>query len=75
MLAALHEALAEICEEGLENRLKRHKACAELLWPKLEKLGCKLCIEKPENRFVSVTAFKLPDGINRLVLAGHLLDK
>lgn len=75
MLAALHEALSEICEEGLESRFVRHKKCAEVLWPGLEKLGIKLDIEKPENRFTSVTAFVLPPDIHRFVLAAHLLEK
>lgn len=75
LFAALHEALAEICEEGLENRLKRHKECAKLLWPGIEKLGGRLCVEKPENRFSAVTAFALPKDVDRLVLIGHLLDK
>lgn len=75
LLAALHEALAEICEEGLEKRFKRHRDCAELLWPALENLGVELCVKKPENRFVSVTTCIMPADINRFVLAGHLLDK
>lgn len=75
MLAALHEALAEICEEGLENRLKRHKECSEVLWPKLKELGAGLCVENPKKRFAAVTAFTPPADIERFVLAGHFLDK
>lgn len=75
MLAALHQALSQICEEGLENVWDRHKQCAELLWPGLEKLGIRLSIPKAENRFCSVTSFELPSDIDRFILIEQLSNR
>lgn len=72
MLAALHEALAIICEEGLDNRWQRHKISNEMLWKGAEDLGLKLVVEKVENRLHGVTVVDLPEDIPVQTLLQYL---
>lgn len=72
MLAALHEALAAICEEGLQNVWQRHKVCNEMLWKGSEKLGLKLVIDKTENRLHGISIIGLPDDVNVHLLLQHI---
>lgn len=72
MLAALHEALATICEEGLENSWQRHKICNEMLWKGSEKLGLKLIIDEPENRLHGISVVGLPDDVDVQTLLQHI---
>lgn len=72
MLAALHEALAAICEEGLENTWQRHKTCNEMLWKGSEELGLKLIIENPKYRLHGISIIGLPDNVNVHMLLQHI---
>lgn len=75
MLAALHEALATICEEGLDNTWKRHRRCNEMLWKGAEDLGLKLVIEKIENRLHGITVIEVSEDIPIHPLLHHLAKK
>lgn len=59
---AMDEALKIILEEGLDNRFKRHKVCAEAFYTGFEALGLK-ALATDEYRSYSVIGIKYPDGI------------
>ncbi|CAL1527232.1 unnamed protein product [Lymnaea stagnalis] len=61
---ALREGLARLAEEGLEKSWADHKACSELLYTGLEKLGLELLVKEPELRNPCVTTIKVPEGVN-----------
>jgi aspartate aminotransferase-like enzyme len=60
---AFKEALDIILEEGLQNRIKRHKECAEALYSGLLSLGM-TPFAKPEARSNLVIASTYPSGLN-----------
>lgn len=74
MYCALHEALAEICEEGLENCWERHRICAEMLWEGLDKLGFTLPVKK-ERRLPQITIAKLPGDVQHPALLETLREQ
>jgi len=59
----LYEALRMIAEEGLENRWKRHRENAELLWKGLESLGLTMHVDYA-HRLATLTTVKIPDHID-----------
>jgi len=71
---ALREALRLLAEEGLENRWKRHKDNAKLLWSGLEKLGLRLHVEET-YRLPPLTTVVVPDGVDAKKVIGYLRDK
>ncbi|XP_018567533.1 serine--pyruvate aminotransferase-like [Anoplophora glabripennis] len=75
MFAAVRQALAEICEEGIENVWKRHQDCSDLFIKKTEKLGIRHFIEKPENRFCGVNCVTLPEDVDWHEFCEYLLSK
>jgi alanine-glyoxylate transaminase/serine-glyoxylate transaminase/serine-pyruvate transaminase len=63
-LYGLHEALALIAEEGLENRWQRHRDNAALLWRELATLGADLAPLAPEeSRLPTLNAVRLPEAM------------
>lgn len=75
LVASIHEALAQISEEGLENVWARHKKNTHYFWKKLEEIGLDCFVEKPENRFNGVTCVKVPENVDQLQLLAHLKNK
>jgi alanine-glyoxylate transaminase/serine-glyoxylate transaminase/serine-pyruvate transaminase len=73
MIFALREALRLVAEEGLENRIKRHRTNAELLWGGLEKLGLPPRVPL-EYRLASLTTPQLPDGLDETAIRKQLLQ-
>lgn len=71
---ALHEALAAIEDEGLENRWARHRQAHDQLVAGLEKLGFRMVVEKPEDRIWHVTAVFPPEGLPEAQIRQKLLD-
>ncbi len=59
---AVNEALKALKEEGLENRIRKHKICAEAFYAAMEALGLK-CYAKPEFRSNTVIAVEVPSGL------------
>jgi len=59
---ALNEALTLIIEEGLENRFRRHRTCAEAFYNAVEALGLSP-FAKEEARSNTVIAVNAPRGV------------
>ena len=51
---ALREALAQVCEEGLENLIHRRMNCAKILYKGIAKLGLEFFVKKEEHRLPTV---------------------
>lgn len=61
---ALREGLAILAEEGLEASWNRHKECAKLLHDGISDLHLEFLVANPEERLPTVTAIKVPDGVD-----------
>lgn len=63
MLYAMHEGLAIIKEEGLEERIKRHKYHEKAIIKGIEAMGLKVYGDL-ENKMPTVTCVCIPEGVN-----------
>ena len=72
---AMHQGLAVIEEEGLENRWARHRRASERLAKGLSELGFELLVKNPEDRIWHLTTAIPPAGIEETGLRQRLLDK
>ncbi len=70
---ALREALRMVAEEGLEERLARHRANAQVLWEGLEDLDISLFVPE-ENRLTTLTTAVIPPGVDGLAVRKQLLN-
>ncbi len=75
LIYALREALRIVQEEGLEVRWERHRLNQQALISGVEAMGLKLFVEKLEDRLPTVTAVRIPAGIDDLKLRNELLDE
>ena len=73
MFYALHEGLALIMEEGLEERFARHKANHLELIAGLEGLGLKMLVNNP-NRLWTLHTPIIPEGKDDMKVRKSLLD-
>lgn len=73
MIFALHEALRLIEQEGLDARIARHRANAELLWKGLDKLGLTLHVPR-EYRLPSLTTVCVPEGVDEGAVRKRMLQ-
>ena len=71
---ALREALRLIYEEGIEARIARHRAVAEMLWQGLEDMGLQPVVPL-EYRPPSLTTVWIPDGVQDVDIRQRLLDE
>lgn len=69
---ALHEALREVAEEGLEARWARHMDAGRYLQDEVRSRGLELLAE-PDFQLPQLTAIKVPEGIDGKAVAGRLL--
>ena len=69
---ALHEALAIVLEEGLENRWKRHQTVHKYLKQQLEALGFSYLVQK-KHRLPNLNAVYLPKGVDEAKIRKALL--
>jgi 2-aminoethylphosphonate-pyruvate transaminase len=60
--SALDEALNELLEEGVKNRIQRYASCAALIREGLSALGIKMFLPA-ERQSNSLTTFYLPEGL------------
>jgi alanine-glyoxylate transaminase / serine-glyoxylate transaminase / serine-pyruvate transaminase len=60
---ALHEALRQVLEEGLTNRIERHDQAGRLLQRELEARGFELLAD-PDHQLAPLTAVRVPDGVD-----------
>jgi alanine-glyoxylate transaminase/serine-glyoxylate transaminase/serine-pyruvate transaminase len=73
MLVALHEALAIVLEEGLENRFRRHREMHELLGAGLKELGIDF-VSQEGRRLPMLSVIGIPDGAEDLAVRKRLLS-
>ncbi len=71
---ALNEALKIIREEGLENRIKRHRTCARAFYEAMKAMGLKIY---PEAGWESntVIAVEIPEGVEDAKLRRIMKEK
>jgi len=74
MVFALKEALTLIQEEGLENRVARHKKVGDMLHQGLTDLGLEL-FGDPANRLSMLTCVLIPDGVEDAPTRKRLLTE
>ncbi|MBD14365.1 MAG: alanine--glyoxylate aminotransferase [Planctomycetaceae bacterium] len=72
MVYALREALAIVLEEGLENRVTRHREMHHLLRGGLERLGLKYI---PQNSLYTLNCVSVPEGIDEAAIRQRLLNE
>ena len=70
----LYAGLRVIANEGLENRWKRHRDNAQLLWDGLENLGFSLHVDAA-HRLPPLTTVRLPEGLDDAGTRSTLLNK
>jgi alanine-glyoxylate transaminase / serine-glyoxylate transaminase / serine-pyruvate transaminase len=75
LIYALREAMRICVEEGLEVRWERHRVNQHALIAGAEAMGLQMFVEKPKDRLVTVTAVKIPAGIDDLKVRNQLLDE
>jgi len=74
MVYALHEALALIIDEGLENRILRHLKHGAALQAGLEAMGLILHAQEG-HRLSTLTTVRIPEGIDDLKFRQRLLNE
>jgi alanine-glyoxylate transaminase / serine-glyoxylate transaminase / serine-pyruvate transaminase len=75
LIYGMREALRLVLEEGLEARWERHLHNQQALVAGLEAMGLDLFVTNPADRLVTVTAVKIPLGIDDKKVRGQLLDE
>lgn len=74
LVYAMHEALRIIEEEGLDARVARTATTARALWAGLRALGIELLVAQ-EHRLPTLTAAKVPDGVDEARVRAHLMGE
>ena len=72
---AMHQGLAVIEEEGLQNRWARHQKANRRLLAGLSKLGFQPFVAQPENRIWHLTTVVPPAGIDEAALRQKLMER
>jgi alanine-glyoxylate transaminase / serine-glyoxylate transaminase / serine-pyruvate transaminase len=72
---AMHQGLAVIEEEGLQNRWQRHRLAGERLGRGLERLGFEFLVKNAKDRLWHLTTVLPPAGVNEADLRQRLLDR
>lgn len=75
LIYALREALRLVLEEGLEARWERHARNQQAMIAGLEAMGLMPLVSNPADRLVTVTAVKIPEGINEGKVRQQLLNE
>lgn len=70
---ALHEGLSLIEEEGLQNRLQRHRHAHEQFVRGIEALGLKMLVA-PAHRIWNLNTPCVPSGVDEAKVRSHLLQ-
>jgi len=74
MVYALHEALALVLDEGLEDRWSRHEKNGRALQSGLEAMGLELHADEG-YRLPVLTTVRIPEGVNDAEVRGALLRR
>jgi alanine-glyoxylate transaminase/serine-glyoxylate transaminase/serine-pyruvate transaminase len=75
LLYALREALRLVVEEGLDARCDRHMQNQLALIAGIEAMGLELLVENPAERLATVTAVKIPQGVEDIKVRRQLLEE
>lgn len=75
LIYGMREALRLVLEEGLEARAERHRRNQQALIAGLESMGLEMFVANPADRLVSVTAVRVPKGLNEQSVRQQLLDE
>ena len=75
LIYALHEAMRILLEDGLETRWERHRVNQLALVAGVEAMGLEMFVENPNDRLVTVTAVKIPAGVDDVKFRNQLLDE
>jgi alanine-glyoxylate transaminase / serine-glyoxylate transaminase / serine-pyruvate transaminase len=75
LLYALREALRLVSEEGLEARWERHAQNQQALIAGVEAMGLDLFVADSRDRLPTVTAVKVPAGVDDAKVRQQLLDE
>jgi len=75
LIYALREAMRICLDEGLESRWERHRINQLALVAGAEAMGLQMFVAKPQDRLVTVTAVKIPAGIDDVKVRNQLLDE
>jgi alanine-glyoxylate transaminase/serine-glyoxylate transaminase/serine-pyruvate transaminase len=73
LIYALHAALTEVGDEGLDARWKRHQTVHEALVTGLQDLDLSV-LPPPADRLVSLNAVSVPKGVDAAAVKNRLLD-
>jgi 2-aminoethylphosphonate-pyruvate transaminase len=68
---AFDEALSELLEEGVANRIQRYKNMATMIRERMAKLGIKAVLPA-DQQSNTITAYYLPDGVSYQFLHDRL---
>jgi alanine-glyoxylate transaminase / serine-glyoxylate transaminase / serine-pyruvate transaminase len=69
---ALHEALREVAEQGLEARWARHMDAGRFLQDQIRARGLELLAD-PHHQLPQLTAVRVPEGVDGKAVTGRLL--
>lgn len=75
LIFALREALRMVVEEGLPARWERHRQNQQALLAGIEAMGLEPFVENPAERMITVTAIKVPPGVEDRKVRQQLLDE
>lgn len=75
LIYGLREALRLVLDEGLEARWERHLHNQQALIAGVEAMGLNLFVANPAERLVTVTAVKIPSGVEDKAVRQQLLDE
>ncbi|XP_075154374.1 alanine-glyoxylate aminotransferase isoform X2 [Haematobia irritans] len=75
LLYGLREALAQICDQGLQSVINRHKQCSERLQKGLAELGLEMFVPNASVRLPTVNTVKVPMGVDWRKVADYTMRK
>jgi alanine-glyoxylate transaminase / serine-glyoxylate transaminase / serine-pyruvate transaminase len=75
LIYALREAMRIVLDEGLEARWERHRVNQLALVAGVEAMGLEMFVANPKDRLVTVTAVKIPAGIDDAKVRNQILDE
>lgn len=75
LLYGLREALAEVCNEGLAEIIRRHEDTSAYLQAGLKRLGLEMYVKNPEHRMSTVTAVKVPKELDWKAIIDYAVNK
>jgi alanine-glyoxylate transaminase / serine-glyoxylate transaminase / serine-pyruvate transaminase len=75
LIYAMREALRAVLEEGLEARWERHRENQQALIAGVEAMGLELLVSNAADRLATVTAIKIPAGLEDGKVRQQLLDE